>query len=714
MVNINDSIANLLGIASWQVSNVLELFNQGATVPFVARYRKEKTGSLDEVQLLEIQKLAKQHIQLEERKETILKILEEQGNLTDELRARIEKAETLNSVEDAYLPFKPKRKTRASVAIEQGLEPLAKMIMSENVSALEKLASDFTAPKTPVETIADALQGARDILAEWINEREQVRSRIRHFFNREAVITSAVKKGKDADGEKYANYFDWKEHASKAPSHRVLAMFRGEQEGVLRVKVQPDLDKAIGMVKAVIVRGNNEAADQKATAVADAVKRLLFPSMETEMRAAIKQKADEAAVSVFSDNLKQLLLSPPLGQKNVLALDPGFRSGCKIVCLDRTGRLMNNDTIYPHPPQRETAMAVKKIKSLVNAYQIEAIAIGNGTAGRETEEMVKRIRFDRDLTAVMVNESGASVYSASDIAREEFPDYDVTVRGAVSIGRRLMDPLAELVKIDPKAIGVGQYQHDVNQKLLQESLQTTVALCVNSVGVELNTASAALLSYVSGIGPKLADQVIAYRDAHGDFKTRGELKKVKGLGNKAFEQSAGFLRIKNGINPLDASAVHPDHYPIVEKMAVEAKLPVAELIGNRQVKSLINPEDYVTNEIGLPTLNDILDELEKPGRDPRKTFKMFEFDKNVKRIEDVNPGMVLPAIVTNITAFGAFVDIGVHESGLIHKSRIAEEFVNDPGDYLKLNQQLMVKVLEVDVERKRIGLTLVGLDQHTS
>ncbi len=710
MILLYDSIAQSIGIETWQVKNVLGLFDDGATIPFIARYRKEKTGSLDEVQILEIQKLAKQITQFEERKAAILRILEEQGNLTEELKLRIGETADLNKLEDIYLPFKPKRKTRASIAVEKGLEPLAKMIMSENVTSLYTLVKNFIAPKTKAQSEEEALQGARDIIAEWINERESVRSSIRRMFEREAIICSAVRKGKEDEGEKFASYFDWQEAASKAPSHRVLAMFRGEQEGVLKVKVEPDIDKANESVQRYIVKGNNEAAEQKKLAAVDAVKRLLFPSIETELRSSIKQKADAAAVKVFSENLRQLLLSPPLGQKTILAIDPGFRTGCKIVCLDRNGNLTNNDTIYPHPPQRETAMAIKKIKSLVNAYQIEAIAIGNGTAGRETEEMVKRIRFDRDMTAVMVNESGASVYSASEIARNEFPDYDVTVRGAVSIGRRLMDPLAELVKIDPKAIGVGQYQHDVNQKLLQESLQTTVELCVNSVGVELNTASAALLSYVSGIGPKLAEHIVEHRIQNGDFETRNNLKKVKGLGSKAFEQSAGFLRIKNGPNPLDASAVHPMHYPIVEQMAKAAALSVEELIGKKQLTSSIHLEDYITDDAGLPTLNDILAELEKPGRDPRQEFKLFEFDKNVKRIEDIRPGMILPAIVSNITAFGAFVDLGVHESGLIHKSQIANEYVNDPAEYLKLNQQLMVKVLEVDVDRKRIGLTLIGVD----
>lgn len=712
VLNLPESIARSLNIEKWQVDHTFQLLHDGATIPFIARYRKEKTGGLTDLQIVRIQKLSNQLGQLEERKTAILKSLKEQEVLTEELRKKIESTDTLSQVEDIYLPFRPKRKTRASMAIDKGLEPLAKMIMSENISSLGTLLRNHISPKTKAVNVEEALQGARDIMAEWINEREAVRFKMRRLFQYEAIITSKVTPGKEEVGAKYENYFDWKEQANKAPSHRVLAMFRGEEEGFLRLKILPDTDKAIRIVEDHIIKGENEASEQKKLAVRDTTRRLLFPSLETEFRAVLKQNADESAVNVFSENLRQLLLSPPLGQKNVLAIDPGFRTGCKVVCLDKNGNLLNNDTIYPHPPQRETAMAVKKIKSLVNAYKIEAIAIGNGTAGRETEEMIKRIRFDRDLTAVMVNESGASVYSASDLARKEFPDHDVTVRGAVSIGRRLMDPLAELVKIDPKAIGVGQYQHDVNQKLLQDSLQTTVELCVNQVGVELNTASAPLLGYISGIGPKLAEQIVSYRAEKGDFQSREELKKVKGLGNKAFEQSAGFLRIKNGINPLDASAVHPENYPVVTQMSTTTGLAIDEMIGNSRIKSLLKLEDYMSDETGLPTLSDIVAELEKPGRDPRRLFKFFEFDKHIKRIEDIKPGMVLPAIVTNITAFGAFVDLGVHESGLIHKSQIAAEFVHDPADYLQLNQQLMVKVLQVDINRKRIGLTLIGLDNQ--
>lgn len=703
-------IAHELSVQSWQVENTLALMNDGATVPFISRYRKEKTGGLEDIQIIEIEKLNKKYQQLAERKETVLKSLEEQKALTNELKEKIENAETLNEVEDIYLPFKPKRKTRASIAKAKGLEPLAKMIMSENVTNLSTSARRFISAKNEVFTIEEALAGARDIIAEWVSEKEFVRKRLRRQFERDSMIKSAVLKGKEEEAEKYRDYFDWEEKAGRAPSHRVLAMLRGEHEGFLKLKIEPDLAEATEMTEKFFIKDRNEAAEQKIVAIKDAVKRLLFPAMETELRAVIKQKADLTAINIFSENLRQLLLSPPLGQKNVLAIDPGFRTGCKIVCLDKNGQLLNNDTIYPHAPQRETTMAMKKLRSLVNAYKIEAIAIGNGTAGRETEELIKKIEFDHQVVSVMVNENGASVYSASAVAREEFPDFDVTVRGAVSIGRRLMDPLAELVKIDPKSIGVGQYQHDVNQKLLQESLHSTVELCVNKVGVDLNTASKELLTYVSGIGPSLAEKIIEYRKQNGNFLERKELLKVKGLGEKAYQQSAGFLRIKNGINPLDSSAVHPENYQLVNQMMKIVKMDLNEVIGNKNAVSLINPEEFVTEKIGLPTLTDILAELEKPGRDPRNVLKMFEFDKRISKIEDLIPGMLLPAIVVNLTAFGAFVDIGIHESGLIHKSQIANEYVTNPADFLSLNQQLTVKVLEVDIERKRIGLSLLGFE----
>lgn len=704
-------IARELSVKSWQVQNTLDLLKEGATIPFISRYRKEKSGGLEDIQIIEIENLNKKYLQLTERKKTVLNSLREQGVLSDELRQRVEEAGTINEVEDVYLPFRPKRKTRATLAKAKGLEPLAKMIMSENLDNPVMAAQRFISVNNQVLTVEDALAGARDIIAEWVSEKDYIRKRLRNLFERESTIKSNVAKGKEEEAEKYRNYFDWEEKVNKAPSHRILAMLRGEEEGYLKVKCEPELSVAIEMIEKYLVKENNSASEQKKLAIRDAVRRLLFPAMETELRASLKQRADTAAIRVFSENLRQLLLSPPLGQKNVLAIDPGFRTGCKIVCLDKNGLLMANETIYPHPPQRETGMAIKKLKSLVNAYKIEAIAIGNGTAGRETEELLKKIEFDRELVSVMVNENGASVYSASSLAREEFPDFDVTVRGAVSIGRRLMDPLAELVKIDPKSIGVGQYQHDVNQKLLQESLQSTVEICVNKVGVELNTASKELLTYVSGIGPSLAAKIVNYRNQHGDFLERNDLLKVKGLGEKAFEQSAGFLRIRNGINPLDSSAVHPENYSLVKKMIYSLQLPLNEVIGNKKAVAQINPENFVGETIGLPTISDILSELEKPGRDPRSNLKMFEFDKRISTIADLQPGMLLPGIVANLTAFGAFVDIGIHESGLIHKSQIANEFVENPADYLRLNQTLTVKVLEVDITRKRISLSLLGIDK---
>ena len=700
------SLAISLSIDEWQINRAIHLLDEGATIPFIARYRKEQTGGLTDTQIIGIEKAYRADKQFQERKKTILKILLEQQNLTAELEKRINELSTLAELEDLYLPFKPKRKTRASMAREKGLLPFAKMIQSENITDLQSACRRFVNLEKGVKTCEEALKGAGDILAEWISETEWVRRRLRKLFEREAIFRSKVVKGKEGEGEKFQNYFDWEESAAKAPAHRVLAMLRGESEGFLRLKIEPDKSVAILMLKQKMLRSSGQAAEQKSLAIEDAVKRLIFPSLETELKAAIRQKAEEASVKVFSENLKQLLLSPPLGQKNVLAIDPGFRSGCKLVCLDGNGKLMNNENIFPHPPQREMAMSIKKIKSLVNAYKIEAIAIGNGTAGRETEEMIKRMRFDRNLMAVMVNEDGASVYSASAVAREEFPDFDITVRGAVSIGRRLMDPLAELVKIDPKAIGVGQYQHDVNPKLMNDSLQTTVALCVNAVGVDLNTASKELLSHVSGIGSTLAKNIVAHRSKTGNFQMRKELKQVKGLGEKAYEQSAGFLRIKDGENPLDASGVHPEQYTMVARMAKSLKVPLENLVGNKQIKSMIAPSDFVTEEAGLLTVKDILDELEKPGRDPRKTFRAFEFDKHIRSIDQLREGMEMPGIVTNITDFGAFVDIGLHENGLLHKSQIANEFVRNPSEYLVLNQQLKVKIVGIDIERKRISLSL--------
>lgn len=699
-------IAHKLTKESWQIANALSLLNEGATIPFIARYRKEKTGNLTDFELLDMEKMYKQLILLDERKKAVLKSLKEQQVLTDELKNQIELTETIHQVEDIYLPYKPKRKTRATIAKAKGLEPLAKMLYSENVSNTELTASQFVNKEKGVKTVEEALQGARDIISEWISENIRVRNTIRRLFESEAMLTSKVAKGKEEEGEKFKAWFDWSESAQKAPSHRILAMFRGEKEGFLKVRINPDKDWAFEKLKRFIIKSNTDTSAQKQKALKDSIQRLLFPAIETEFRHSLKQKADEEAVKVFTDNLKQLLLAPPLGQKNVLAIDPGFRTGCKVVCLDSNGNLVHNETIFPHPPQNEKGMAMKKISSLVDAYHIEAIAIGNGTAGRETEQLIKRMKFSKDITVVMVNENGASVYSASATAREEFPDYDVTVRGAVSIGRRLIDPLSELVKIDPKSIGVGQYQHDVNQKLLTESLQKTVELCVNTVGVELNTASKELLTYVSGTGPVLASRIVAYRKKYGDFTSREELKKIKGMGAKAFQQAAGFLHIKNGINPLDKSFVHPESYHIVKLIADKLSVNPEELIGNKKLLEKINPKDFITEKTGLSTLLDIIKELEKPGRDPRQQFKIFEFDKNIRTINDLKQGMVLNGIIINLTNFGAFVDLGIKENGLIHKSQIANEYVSDPGKYLKLNQQVRVKVLEIDQPRKRIALTL--------
>ncbi len=703
-------IARALQIENWQVKNTLELHEEGATIPFIARYRKERSGGLTDLELIELLKLYDQQTELEKRKEAILKSLQEQQINDTDLLEMIREADNLSKLEDLYLPFRPKRKTRASIAREKGLEPLAKMLMAEKPFDVELTAKKFVNPKLEIQTTGEALQGARDIMAEWVSEMGWVRDLLRQKFQRDALFSSKVIKGKEEEGANYESYFDWEEPARKAPSHRILAMFRAEKEGFIRLKVTPSLEESTEVLVKRIIRSDTEAGNHKALAVKDAVRRLLFPSLETELRQELQQKAEEASVRVFSQNLRQLLLSPPMGQVNVLAIDPGFRSGCKVVCLDRHGKLLHNETLYPHPPQNESAAAIKKLKSLVNAYQIEAISVGNGTAGRETETLLKRIRFDREVVAVMVSEDGASVYSASEAGRKEFPQYDVTVRGAVSIGRRLQDPLAEIVKIDPKAMGVGQYQHDINANLLKENLKTTVELCVNAVGVSLNTASEELLTYVSGIGPSLAGRIIDYRNQQGTFQNRQELKKIKGLGDKAFQQAAGFLRIEDGNEPLDASAIHPEHYGIVTKMARALKMDVSEMIANREVKKRIRIEDFVTEKVGLPTLKDILDELDKPGRDPRKKFELFQLDNSIHKIEDLHPGMVLPAVVTNITDFGAFVNLGIKENGLIHKSQIADEFVSNPADYLQINQQLKVKVLEVDLNRKRISLTLRSVE----
>jgi len=702
----SEKIAKELNLQPWQVFNTLKLMAGGATIPFIARYRKEMTGTLDEVMLAAIRDRNEQLTEIEKRRAFILTSITEQDKMTPELEKQINEAITLIELEDIYLPYKVKRKTRATIAREKGLEPLAVMLMAQQAIDPGLKAEAFIDEEKAVNSVDDALAGARDIIAEWVNESKPSRERVRHLFEREAVITSKPVKGKELEGILYQNYYDSKESIMRAPSHRVLAMFRGEEEGFLRLSVEPDEEKAIGILDRIFVKANNEAAEQVKLAVKDSYKRLLQPSMETEMRQLAKHRADEEAIKVFTGNLRQLLLAAPLGQKNILAIDPGFRTGCKLVCLDRQGRLLHNETIYPHPPQNEVGPAVSKVRNLVSAYGIEAIAIGNGTAGRETENFIRKIPFDRQLVSIMVNESGASVYSASSVAREEFPDYDVTVRGAVSIGRRLMDPLAELVKIDPKSIGVGQYQHDVNQPALQRSLEDTVVSCVNLVGVELNTASKQLLSFVSGVGPGLAQNLVEYRNKNGEFKSREQLLKVKRFGEKAFEQAAGFLRIRNAENLLDRSAVHPESYPIVFRMAKKLNCTIQDLIEKEELRKQIDPRDFVTETAGLPTINDILLELSKPGRDPREQFDLFEFDRNINTIEDLRPGMILNGIVTNITAFGAFVDIGVHQDGLVHVSQMANRFIKDPNEIVKLTQKVRVKVMEVDVQRKRIALSI--------
>jgi uncharacterized protein len=693
-------IARRLELGQRQVEKTIGLLEQGATVPFIARYRKEVTGALNEVQIAAIRDLLVRLKELDKRREAILASIEEQGKLTPALRGEIEAAETLTDLEDLYLPYRPKRRTRATIAIEKGYEPLADSIMAGRW-------------RDRGEEPDEALAGARDIIAERVSEDATSRNRVRNVFRRRAMLSSTLARGVDAGDErvgKFETWIDWKEPASKAPSHRILALFRGEEAGVLRVHVRPDSDdEAVAALGAKWKVGNGDCAGQIDMAVADSYKRLVGPSIETEYHNMLKEKADREAIHVFAENLRQLLLAAPLGQKRTLAIDPGFRTGCKVVCLDAQGQLLHNETIYPFTSVREERAAVNKLEALVEAFHIEAIAIGNGTAGRETEEVVQRCRFKTKVIAISVSEAGASVYSASDVARREFPDYDVTVRGAVSIGRRLMDPLSELVKIDPKSIGVGQYQHDVDQKMLADSLGDTVVSCVNSVGVELNTASRELLSYVSGIGPALADKIVDHRNRNGAFADRQSLHNVKGLGEKTFEQCAGFLRVRESANPLDRSAVHPERYDLVGRMAASVGTDVASLMKDKELRTRINLQDFVSDDCGLPTLNDIMNELEKPGLDPRAKFEVFEFDKNVTRIEDVKEGMVLPGIVTNITAFGAFVDIGVHQDGLVHVSQMADRRVNDPNEVVHLHQHLKVKVLDVDLRRRRISLTLKGL-----
>ena len=709
-MNYASKIAEHLNLGLRQVEKTIELLEGGATVPFIARYRKEATGSLNEVQIAAIRDMLLKYKELNKRRDSILQSIDEQGKLTPQLVQQLNTAETMTELEDLYLPYKPKRKTRASIAIEKGLEPLAIKILQQKPTDIFSLAKEYVDANKGVATEDDALSGARDIIAEKINEDTTARNRMRNLYQRTALLSAKVCKGKEEEGAKYSSWFDWEENMSKAPSHRILAMFRGENEGFLKVKIQPENDDdAIALLERQFVKSSYETSNQVKMAVKDSYKRLLSPSMETEFYNILKARADVEAIKVFSENLRQLLLASPLGQKRVLAIDPGFRTGCKVVCLDEQGTLIHNETIYPFTSVREERDSVKKLENLVEAFKIEAIAIGNGTAGRETEELVKRARFKHKIIAVMVSENGASVYSASDIAREEFPNYDVTVRGAVSIGRRLMDPLSELVKIDPKSIGVGQYQHDVNQTLLHESLNDVVVSCVNNVGVELNTASKELLSYVSGIGPMLAKKIVAHRNKKGPFTSRQELLGVDRLGDKAFEQCAGFLRIRNAKNPLDRSAVHPERYELVEKMASAVGASVEELMQNKELRNKIDINKFVSAECGLPTLEDIMKELDKPGLDPRTKFEIFEFDKNVSKIEDLKEGMILPGIVTNITAFGAFVDVGVHQDGLVHLSQMADRFVKDPNEILKLHQHVKVKVTEVDVKRKRISFTMKGI-----
>jgi len=702
-------VAKKMGLHEWQVENTIRLMDGGATIPFISRYRKEMTGSLDEVKLMQIKEEYERLKELDARKEAVIKSIEEQEKMTPELRQKIDSAITMSELEDIYLPYKPKRRTRATIAREKGLEPLAVIIMDQKENNPALKAEAFL--NDDVATVDDAIAGASDIIAEWISEDEKARKQLRYLFDKEAYIYSRVIKGKEAEGIKFSDYYDWSEPLKKCPSHRLLAMRRGEDEGFLRLSVEPVEENAIDILISIFIKGRNASSDVVREAVKDSWKRLLSSSMETEFRNISKEKADNEAINVFAENLRQLLLGSPLGEKNVLAIDPGFRTGCKVVCLDRQGTLIHNETIYPHPPQNQTALSVKKLLTLVNAYKIEAIAIGNGTASRETEEFIKWVKFENDIQVFVVSEAGASIYSASKTARDEFPDYDVTVRGAVSIGRRLMDPLAELVKLDPKSIGVGQYQHDVDQQKLQKSLDDVVMSCVNAVGVEVNTASKHLLTYISGLGPQLAQNIIDYRSENGPFKSRKELLKVKRMGEKAFEQSAGFLRIRNAENPLDSSAVHPESYYVVEKMSKDLGCDVRQLIIDENKRKEIRLDSYITPVTGLPTLKDIMDELARPGRDPRSKIKEFQF-ADVHSMEDLKEGMIIPGIVTNVTKFGAFVDIGIKQDGLVHVSNLTKGYVSDPSTVVKLHQHVMVKVLAVDIDRKRIQLSMKDVESR--
>jgi uncharacterized protein len=690
-----------------QVEKTIELLNGGASIPFISRYRKEATGGLNEVQISQINDLLDKFVDLSKRKEVILSSIDEQGKLTPEIKKRIEESWDSAEIEDIYLPYKPKRVTKAEIARKKGLEPLANIIFMQNERNLSARISAFL--NDEVENEKEALQGARDIIAEWINENESARNVVRNSFAHTAVITSKVVKGKEDEGAKYRDYFEFNEPMNRCTSHRLLAMRRGESEEILRVAISPDADNCMERLKHRFVKGVNESSEHVAEAVDDAFKRLLKPSIETEFANMSKEKADKEAVRVFAENLRQLLLAPPLGQKRVLGIDPGYRTGCKLVCLDEQGNLLHNETVYPNPPQNDKAKAAAKISYLVSAYLIDAIAVGNGTASRETEQLITKVHYNRKVQVFVVSENGASIYSASKIAREEFSEYDVTVRGAVSIARRLMDPLAELVKIDPKSIGVGQYQHDVNQTLLKKSLDQTVINCVNSVGVNVNTAGKHLLMYISGLGAVLAQNIVNYRAENGLFKTRKELHNVPRMGEKAFEQSAGFLRIQEGTNPLDNSAVHPESYHIVERMAKDLNCSIEELISDKSLKKKLKLENYITETTGMPTLLDIIDELDKPGRDPRQTIQVFSFDPNIKTIEDLREGIVIPGIISNITNFGCFVDIGIKENGLVHISELADHFISDPAQVVSVHQHVKVKVLNIDIMRKRIQLSMKGI-----
>jgi uncharacterized protein len=704
--SINRAISRELGLKEWQTDNAVTLLDGGATIPFISRYRKEKTGSLDEVLLTQIRNLLEQRRELEKRRKYILKTIEDQGQLTKELKIEIENAEDIAILEDLYLPFKPKRRSRATQAREKGLEPLARIIYLQDNQDPAKLSQRFIDPDKDVNNVEEALQGVRDIMAEWISEDLRVRKILRNLFYREGILTSKLIKGKEQEGAKFRDYYDFQEPVRKIPSHRILALRRGEKEKFLSLDIHPDEIQVLDRLDRQLIRSRNPAAEQVRLAIRDSYKRLLKPSLETEIRMQTKQNADEEAISVFADNLRQLLLAPPLGRKRVMAIDPGFRTGCKVVCLDEQGKLLHHTSIFPNEPQNKKVESEKVLLKLSAEYRVDAIAIGNGTASRETESFVRGLALPEGIITVIVNESGASIYSASDTARKEFPEHDVTVRGAVSIGRRLMDPLAELVKIEPRSIGVGQYQHDVDQSALKKSLDDVVVSCVNAVGVELNTASKEILTYVSGLGPQLAENIFHYRQKNGPFKTRESLKEVPRMGDKAFEQCAGFLRIRDGINSLDRSAVHPERYDLVSAMAGDLGCTINDLLNDEELRNKIRLSDYVSSDVGLPTLEDILDEMKKPGRDPRTSFVTFKFAEGVKDVRDLKTGMTLPGIITNITRFGAFVDIGVHQDGLVHISQLADRFVSEPSEVVKINQQVTVKVIEVDIDRNRISLSM--------